>query len=138
MMIMGRIVACACPIIGLTLFLAGFRNAVALFGPCILIGVGNGLTMPSANAGMLSVRPGLAGSAAGLAGAITVGGGAALFSITGAVLTEDNATQGLFCIIFLSAAAGLLAAMLAAFAEKRDPTEAATTPSPVASQTEQG
>ena len=68
MMIAGRIVACACPFIGLTLYLAGFRNVAALFGPCILIGVGNGLTMPSANAGLLSVRPDLAGSAAGLAG----------------------------------------------------------------------
>lgn len=136
MMIMGRIVACACPIIGLPLFLAGFRNAVALFGPCILIGVGNGLTMPSANAGMLSVRPGLAGSAAGLAGAMTVGGGAALSSITGAVLTEDNATQGLFCIIFLSAAAGLLAAMLAAFAEKRASALEAVTSFPAVNQSE--
>lgn len=120
MMIVGRIVACACPIFGLTLFLMGFGSALTLFGPFILIGVGNGLTMPSANAGMLSVRPDLAGSAAGLAGAMTVGGGAVLSSITGAVLTQNNATYGLFTIVLLSTATGLLAASLAAVAEKRD------------------
>lgn len=134
MMIAGRIVACAGPAIGLVLFLAGFRNAMTLFCPCILIGVGNGLTMPSANAGALSVRPGLAGSAAGLAGAMTIGGGAALSSITGAVLTRDNATYGLFSIMLLSAAAGLLAAVMASFAEKRG----CAASSPAAGQPEHG
>ncbi|TCV69377.1 Bcr/CflA subfamily drug resistance transporter [Neorhizobium sp. R1-B] len=138
MMIMGRVVACACPIIGLALFLAGFRNAIALFGPCILIGIGNGLTMPSANAGMLSVRPDLAGSAAGLAGAMTVGGGAALSSITGAMLTENDATYGLFCIILLSTTIGLLAATFAALTDKHDSTITAVKSSHAASQSERG
>ncbi|WP_105385221.1 MFS transporter [Neorhizobium alkalisoli] len=138
MMIVGRIVACACPIIGLTLFLAGFRSALTLFGPCILIGIGNGLTMPSANAGMLSVRPDLAGSSAGLAGAMTIGGGAVLSSATGAVLTQNNATYGLFTIILLSTATGLLAASLAAMAEKRDLATAPAASSPTASQAEGG
>lgn len=121
MMIAGRIVACACPIVGLALFLAGIRNEFALFGPCLLIGVGNGLTMPSASAGMLSVRPDLAGSAAGLAGAMTIGGGAAFSSMTGIILTQSNATYGLFCIILLSTVTGLLAAVFAALVEKRAP-----------------
>lgn len=138
MMIVGRIVACACPIVGLTLFLGGFSNALTLFGPCILIGVGNGLTMPSANAGMLSVRPDLAGSAAGLAGAMTVGGGAFLSSVTGAVLTQNNATYGLFIIILVSTATALLAASLAALAEKRDLATASVASSPTASQAEGG
>ncbi len=110
MMIVGRIVACACPIIGLALFLAEFRNAITLFGPCILIGVGNGLTMPSASAGMLSVRPDLSGSTAGLAGAMTIGGGALLSFITGVVLTQSYATYELLTIILLSSLISLLAA----------------------------
>jgi DHA1 family bicyclomycin/chloramphenicol resistance-like MFS transporter len=138
LMIVGRIVACACPIIGLTLFLAGFRSALTLFGPCILIGIGNGLTMPSANAGMLSVRSDLAGSSAGLAGAMTIGGGAVLSSATGAVLTQNNATYGLFTIILLSTVTGLLAASLAALAEKRDLATAPAASSPTASQAEGG
>ncbi|WP_287106952.1 MFS transporter [Mesorhizobium sp.] len=114
MMIVGRIVACAGPAICLVLFFADVRHVIALFGPCILVGIGNGLTMPSANAGALSVRPNPAGSAAGLAGAMTLAGGAALSSITGAVLMEGNATYALFSIMLFSAGCGLLAAVLAA------------------------
>jgi len=117
-MIVGRIVACSGPVICLILHFADVRNAVLLLGPCILVGVGNGLTMPSANAGALSVRPNLAGSVAGLAGAITLAGGATLSSITGAVLTEGNAPYALFIIMLLSTAFALLASVLAALAEK--------------------
>lgn len=118
-MIIGRIVACSGPVICLILLFTDVRNTVVLLGPCILVGVGNGLTMPSANAGALSVRPNLAGSAAGLAGAITLAGGAALSSVTGAVLTEGNAPHALLSIMLLSTVLALLAAVLAALAEKR-------------------
>lgn len=121
MIIVGRLIACLGPAIGLALLLTDVKQIAALFGPCILIGIGNGLTMPSANAGALSVRSELAGSAAGLAGAMTVSGGALLSSLTGALLTEANATYMLFCIMFASAALALLAAVLAAFVEKRGP-----------------
>lgn len=125
MMIVGRIVACSGPVICLILLFADVTHVVALLGPCILVGVGNGLTMPSANAGALSVRPDLAGSAAGLAGAITLAGGATLSSITGAVLTEVNAPYALFSIMLLSTGFALLASMLAALAEKRGSTATA-------------
>lgn len=119
MMILGRIIACSGPFICLTLLFADVGNVVALLGPCILVAVGNGLTMPSANAGAVSARPNLAGSAAGLAGAITLAGGATLSSITGAVLTEGNAPHALFSIMLLSTALALLASVLAALTEKR-------------------
>jgi MFS transporter, DHA1 family, multidrug resistance protein len=118
LMIVGRIIACSGPAICLVLLYADVRHVIALFGPCILVGVGNGLTMPSANAGALSVRPDLSGSAAGLAGAMTLAGGAALSSITGAVLTEGNATYALFSIMLFSTGLALLAALLAALAER--------------------
>ncbi len=119
MMIVGRIIACSGPVICLCLLFAEVRNVVLLLGFCILVGIGNGLTMPSANAGALSVRPHLAGSAAGLAGAITLAGGATLSSVTGAVLTEGNAPYALFSIMLLSTALALLASVFAALAEKR-------------------
>ena len=87
------------------------------------VGIGNGLTMPSANAGAMSVRPELAGSAAGLAGAITIAGGAALSSITGALMTDENATYSLFSIMLLATAIALLTAMLAALIERRPRSE---------------
>jgi MFS transporter, DHA1 family, multidrug resistance protein len=45
------------------------------------MGLGNGMTLPSANAGVVSVRPHLAGSASGLGGALQIGGGAGLATI---------------------------------------------------------
>lgn len=56
-MIAGRIIACAGPAIGLVLFLADVRHVIALFGPCILVGVGNGLTMPFKGDAVLHAGP---------------------------------------------------------------------------------
>jgi MFS transporter, DHA1 family, multidrug resistance protein len=110
-MIAARIVACAGLVVGLALFLAGAVHAVSLFGPCVFVGLGNGLTMPSASAGALSVRPRLAGSASGLSGALTVAGGAVVSSMTGAVLTENNSAHALLAVMLLSSLAALFAAL---------------------------
>ena len=111
MMIAGRIVACSGLIVGLGLFLAGIIHVIALFGACVFVGLGNGLTMPSSSAGVLSVRPHLAGSASGLSGALTVAGGAVLSSITGILLTEQNGAYALLSMMLFASAAGLLAAL---------------------------
>ncbi|WP_282609027.1 multidrug effflux MFS transporter [Pelagibius sp. Alg239-R121] len=111
MMIAGRIVACGGLLVGMAFLLAGFVNVFSLFGATIFVGIGNGLTMPSSNAGALSVRPQLAGSASGLSGALTVGAGALMTSITGAVLTETNGPYTLVGIMLLCSAAGLAAAL---------------------------
>jgi DHA1 family bicyclomycin/chloramphenicol resistance-like MFS transporter len=65
---------------------------VVFFGLTIFMGLGNGICLPNANAGMLSVRPELAGTASGLGGAILIGGGAALAAIAG-VLLHPGATE---------------------------------------------
>lgn len=111
MMIAGRIVACAGLGAGLVLFLAGHVHVLSLFGATVFAGLGNGLTMPSANAGALSVRPGLAGSASGLAGALTLGGGAVLASITGVILTEDGGAYQLLGIMLFCSLMALFAAL---------------------------
>ena len=51
---------------GLTL--AGLWTPVALFGPMMLATFGNGLSIPNAQAGAISVDPVLAGTASGLSG----------------------------------------------------------------------
>ena len=111
MMIAGRIVACVGLIGGLTLFLTGFVNVVSLFGATVFVGLGNGLTMPSANAGALSVRPRLAGSASGLKGALTVGGGAVLTLIAGVILTEGGGPYQLLGMMLFCSVVALLAAL---------------------------
>ncbi|ONP38950.1 Bcr/CflA family drug resistance efflux transporter, partial [Burkholderia cenocepacia] len=107
----GRVVACAGPLIGLALMVGGATHALAWFGPCVLVGIGNGLSNPGAHAGAVSVRPELAGSASGLAGAMTIGGGAALSSLTGALLTVGNAGYLPLAMMLLSAAIALAAAV---------------------------
>jgi len=70
MMIAGRITSGVGLMLGLALFAAGVVNEFSMFGSTIFVGVGNGLTLPGANAGAMSVRPQLAGAAAGLSGAL--------------------------------------------------------------------
>lgn len=106
-LIVGRVIACAGPLIALALFLAGVKHAIALFGPCMLVGIGNGLSNPCAHAGAISLRPDLAGSASGLIGAMTIAGGSALSSATGALLTENNAVYAPLCLMLLSSLVAL-------------------------------
>ncbi|MBA3326460.1 MAG: multidrug effflux MFS transporter, partial [Rhodobacteraceae bacterium] len=76
MMLLGGIVASAGMILALLLFAAGVATPLSFFGSILFLGLGNGLCLPSANAGIVSVRPHLAGSASGLGGALMIGGGA--------------------------------------------------------------
>lgn len=71
----------------LALVLAGPATPLGFFATVSLLGIGNGLVMPSANAGTVSVLPHLAGSASGLAGAMMIGGGAALSVLGGSLAT---------------------------------------------------
>ena len=76
-----------------TVTLLGFSSHWVFFGFITFVGLGNGLVIPNATAGMLSVRPHLAGTASGLGGAMMIGGGAALSGVAGIVL--DGATSPL-------------------------------------------
>lgn len=112
-LIAGRSVAVVGLLAGLGLWAAGIHHVVALFGPCVFLGLANGLTMPAANAGAISVRPRLTGSAAGLASAISIAGGALMSWISGAVLTPGNARHA-FLLVMLAAAVLALAAAICA------------------------
>ncbi|MHA3914161.1 multidrug effflux MFS transporter [Halovulum sp. GXIMD14793] len=111
LMLAGAIVATVAGLIGLMLFAAGIVHPLSLFGPVAFLGVGNGLTLPSANAGIVSVRPKLAGSASGLGGAMTIGGGAILAAVTGALLTKETGAYALLGMISLSSALSIIAAI---------------------------
>jgi len=112
-LIAGRTVACAGLLVGLVLYAAGIGHVLALFGPCLFVGLSNGLTQPGASAGAMSVRAIHTGSAAGLAGAITVAGASFVAAVAGAVLTEENARPGLLLVMLASALVALSAALLA-------------------------
>ncbi|MBC2834332.1 multidrug effflux MFS transporter [Paragemmobacter straminiformis] len=89
------------------LTLAGLHSALVFFGCTIFVGAGNGMTLPNANAGMLSIRPELAGTASGLGGAIQVGGGAALAALAGALLGPGSSELPLVLLMLASALASL-------------------------------
>lgn len=92
--------------LNLSLFYIGLGNALSFFGLMTFMGLGNGMTIPNATAGALSVRPHLAGTASGLAGALMIGGGAALSAIAGAMLTEES---GAFPLLWIMLSTGLFA-----------------------------
>lgn len=128
MMLAGRLTACTGLSIGIILFALGASNQYLLFGATIFVGIGNGLTTPSANAGGMSVKPDLAGSAAGLTGALTVLCGAIVTTLTGSLLTIDSRPIVLLGIMLTVSALGLVSALAAYFAEatlKRDKAVAA-------------
>jgi DHA1 family bicyclomycin/chloramphenicol resistance-like MFS transporter len=60
------------------------------------------------NAGLLSVRPHLAGTASGLGGALMVGGGAALAQYAGGMLNEEAGALPLQWLMFLTSIASCL------------------------------
>lgn len=111
MMMSGSLVSAIGTLIAIALFAAGIIHPLSLFAPIALVGFGNGITLPSANAGIVSVRPQLAGSASGLGGAVMIGGGAGLAAITGALLSPDRGAYPLLGMMCISSMLGILAAL---------------------------
>ena len=100
MMIWGRRVAMIGPICALALVFMNLETSVVFFALLASLGLGNGISLPSANTGAMSVRPDLAASASGLSAAIATAMGAVASAATGAVLTPTNSAW-LFCLLLL-------------------------------------
>jgi Bcr/CflA subfamily drug resistance transporter len=118
LLVSGRVVSVAAMALALAVLAAGVSHPLALFGPTLFIGLGNGLTLPSANAGTMSVRPALAGTAAGLSGALSMALGAVLSALT-AVVVERSATPGALLAIIMGCALLSLGAALGALRMER-------------------
>ncbi|MEL7216479.1 MAG: Bcr/CflA family efflux MFS transporter [Pseudomonadota bacterium] len=87
-MLLGRAVALVGLCLGLVLIGLGHVSVAGVFGATLCVGISNGLSLPGSNAGAMSVRPDLAGSAAGLNGALNVGTGAVVTSLVGVLVTH--------------------------------------------------
>ncbi|MEP3278508.1 MAG: multidrug effflux MFS transporter [Stappiaceae bacterium] len=102
-----------CALVGLTListlFALGYLHPLSLFGPMMLIGIANGLTMPNAMAGIVSVRPDLAGAAAGLAGSMQIGAGAMATILVGWLLNGQLWPGTIWPMMLFMMASGTLA-----------------------------
>lgn len=119
MAFVGTGIASAGLAVSMAISLAGQESALLFFGFCTFLGLGNGLTMPNATAGMLSVRPHLAGTASGLGGAIMVTGGAALSAVAGASLSPEAGSLPLQAIMFGSSLLSGVAIAFVIWREKR-------------------
>lgn len=85
----------------------GYGSVETFFGFMILVGLGNGLSIPNSTAGMLSVRPHLAGTASGLGGAMMIAIGAALSTLAGAFLVPGSNEMPLLLLMWFSSLSGV-------------------------------
>ena len=99
------------PVAVICIMALGAMNFWVMFAGAIFVGLGNGLTLPAANAGVMSVNPRLAGSASGLSGAITILGGAGATALTGALAGGPLGAYVLLGLMAASSGLGLLAVL---------------------------
>lgn len=106
-------IGCLINAVGISLSLLvlwlGYGSQWSFFGFMTFVGLGNGMTIPNATAGMLSVRPHLAGTASGLGGSIMLGGGAGLSALAGILLVPGSGPWPLLWIMFVTAIGAIIA-----------------------------
>src|SRR6056297_2420360 len=105
--------------LNLALFLLDHRSPLSFFGLMTFMGLGNGMVIPNATAGALSIRPDLAGTASGLSGALMIGLGAALSALAGLLLTPERGAFPLLWLMFATAVAGVVTIRLVMRRERR-------------------
>lgn len=105
--------------LSILVFALGYGSAYSFFGFMTFVGLGNGMTIPNATAGTLSVRPHLAGTASGLGGAIMIGGGAALSALAGALLQPGTGAWPLLWIMLITGGLGMICILMVIRREKR-------------------
>ncbi|MCO6385561.1 multidrug effflux MFS transporter [Aliihoeflea sp. 40Bstr573] len=111
MLLMGNLIAAGGMTVPLILYFAGYVTPASLFVPVMFVGLGNGMTLPNAMAGIVSVRPHLAGSASGLGGAMQIGGGAGLSVLAGGLLGPETGPAPLLWVMLASSSLGIVAAL---------------------------
>lgn len=89
----------------------GNTHPIAFFGSTVFIGIGNGMVIPSASAGMMSINPRLAGTAAGLGGAMMTSGGGAMSALVVIFLSKEAGATPLILFMMASGTLGLIAAL---------------------------
>ena len=106
----------ALALVGMSLSFAisamGYGSAISFFGFMTFVGLGNGMSIPNATAGMLAIKPELAGTASGLGSAMMIGGGAALSGFAGPVLHMGSGDLALIALMWLSVFIGILLILL--------------------------
>ncbi|WP_340297504.1 MULTISPECIES: multidrug effflux MFS transporter [unclassified Roseobacter] len=117
MILWGALITVAGLSIGLGLFFVGYKTALVFFGSMTFVGLGNGMVLPNATSGMMSIRPDLAGTASGLGGSIMLAGGASLSALSGVILSQSDQA---YPLIYLMLACAIGAAASAIYTARRN------------------
>ena len=104
MIVTGAILSTSGLTVSLLLFLFFDPVAFAFFGATMFMGLGNGMCLPNAMSGMMSVRPHLAGSATGVGGAIMTGGGAVLAAVASQIVDAESGATPLLALMIVCSA----------------------------------
>ncbi|MEL6954428.1 MAG: multidrug effflux MFS transporter [Pseudomonadota bacterium] len=107
MMLTGAFIAATGMSLSCLAALTGLQNEYVFFGFMTFVGLGNGMLLPNAMSGLLSVRPQLAGTASGLGGSLMIGGGSVL-SILAAPSPGDTELP-LVTLMLISSTLGVIA-----------------------------
>jgi MFS transporter, DHA1 family, multidrug resistance protein len=111
MILTGNALGLLAAIVMTGLSLAGYFNPAAIFLPAMLMSIGNGLVLPNAIAGAVSVDPKAVGAASGLTGFLQTGIGGIGSFIAGAISGVNALNMALLMLVFSLLA--LLTAQLA-------------------------
>ncbi len=106
-------------VVSLIITLAGFSHPALFYGTMVFVGLGNGMTIPNASSGMLSVRPHLAGTASGLGGTMMIGGGAALSALAGVLLSPGSSELPLIGLMATTSISSILCIRLVILRERK-------------------
>ena len=97
----------------------GMGSIFSFFGFMTFVGLGNGMSLPNATAGMMSINPKLAGTASGLGSAIMIGGGAGLSSVANFILSPGSTELPLLVLMWTSVFCGLCSVIFASYRNKK-------------------
>ncbi|EBA16538.1 drug resistance transporter, Bcr/CflA family protein [Roseobacter sp. SK209-2-6] len=106
-------------LVSLLIALTGADTVLTFFGFMCFVGIGNGMAIPNATAGAISVRPHLAGTASGLSGAIMIGAGALLSAGAGLLLGPDSTAVPLLLVMLATGVLGLVAISMVVLRERQ-------------------
>ena len=101
-MLWGCFIALTGPLLQCLIYFNFTFGPLSFFAPMFLVGLGQGLIVPNAAAGIVSVNPKLAGSASGLGATVQVLIGGILAYLTGYIISQFVSPLPLICILFFT------------------------------------
>lgn len=117
-LVYSRLLTCGGLLVGFILATLYDIHPLLFFVSCMFIGIGNGLTGPAVNMGVMSERDNLAGTATGLSAAMSIGGGALISSAASLFLGATSSIHHLLALLLISASLALVISLLAALVDR--------------------